>query len=160
MYHLHIIYNYYTEIRKGSILHTVARPRMIFAWRYRDMNCYIGLNHNFKLWEEKYHQCHLLQIWQQCINNAQLAILSSEHLVFGSHIWPMPTQASSAQRMRNRISDIVIPGESQMPWRFPTVGAVHFVPELFRGANLGRVNLRWTSAEALHLEGFRFHIVF
>lgn len=33
-------------------------------------------------------------------------------------------------------------------------------PRAFFGANLSRVHFRWTSAEALSLEGFRFHIDF
>lgn len=41
---------------------------------------------------------------------------------------------------------------------FPTVGAVHFVPELFSGPISVAFIFGWTSAEALRLEGFRFHI--
>lgn len=66
-----------------------SKTKKDFAWKYSDMNCYIGLNHNFKLWLTKIssmssivanlttmHQCPISQP------------LSSQHLFFTLHIRP------------------------------------------------------------------------
>ena len=95
----------------------------------------------------------------QFINNTQLDNSSLRNsFFFSSHIRPMPTKFPLLKGWET-VSHQLSAGVRSFT-AFPTVGAVHFVPELFSGPISVALIFGWTSAEALRLEGFRFHIDF